>query len=302
MSILNHLFGQGKNLSKDKLEKHRSNRYSKTCSKCGKMLKPDDHAFFSTHTGDILCTSCTADSLPESKRALVYELTNNLDKLRYMAFPEHLIRERCILVPVGVLVKLWENSVVHTSLTSLTHETHGDAFRIEWNPALNKGVTHFDVYVRNFNEGIKYPNIRMSGLADFEHLRFVQGPHKKLSEDTLRICTSTGFSPLLDEILDEISGYAIFTRSIAEALIVAVHSAFIRKCRRAIIGQVIVSALSEVLKENKGDWKRFEETWGEERLDAIVDDVEAAIASDTLRLQRFVRAAEIFVLALENWL
>lgn len=294
MGILNRLFGQRGKPSMDKFQKNRSGRYSKTCSKCGKLLKPYEHSFFSLHTGGLLCASCTADSLPESERALVYDLTRNLDKLRYAAVPEHLILERAILGPVGDLVKIWMHlSAVHTSLTSLTHETHGDAFRIEWNPDLNKGVTHFDVYARNFNEGIKYPNIRMSGLADFEHMRFVQRSHKKLPEDVPRI--------LLDNVLDEVTGYAMFTRSIAEALIVAIHAAIVHECRRSVIGQIIKFALSEVLKENKGDWKRFEEIWDEERLDAIVDDVEAAIASDTLRLQRFVRAAEIFVLALENW-
>jgi hypothetical protein len=52
--------------------------------------------------------------------------------------------------------------IVHTSLTGLTHAHTGQAFAIVWAEDFSQGVEYHDNYARGFNQGIKYPNIRMS--------------------------------------------------------------------------------------------------------------------------------------------
>jgi hypothetical protein len=246
------------------------------CAKCGKQFKSEDHGFIQRETGVVQCVFCTADSLPEDDKNAIYSQLKWSENLRLSVEPNLVeLREKGILKPISDLLVLWSNSCVHTSLTALTHEEHGEAFRIQWNSALEKGVVHFDIYARNFNEGIKYSNIRMSGLADFEHL-------EQVTQDKI--------------------GYALFARSIAEALIVAVHAGINWGCSRALIGKAIMLGLVDTLDGAHGNWKRFYELWERESLDSIVQDVEAALVSDTLLLQRFVRSSELFVLAKENWL
>jgi len=214
--------------------------------------------------------------LPENERNAFFDQFKWSDNLRLLVEPKlDELREKGILKPVNHLLLLWSNSYVHTSLTALTHEKLGKAFSVEWNSTLKMGMVHFDVYARNFNEGIKYPNIRMSGLADFEHVEHVDQ----------------------DKI-----GYALFARSIAEVLIVAVHAGINWGCERTLIGKAIMLGLVEILQDQGGNWTKFYELWNRELLDSIVEDIEAAIASDALLLQRFVRAGELFVLARENWL
>src|SRR3954454_13920827 len=85
-----------------------------------------------------------------------------------------LIAEFAIRRPIHDLVRLWHfASLVHESITSLTHEHHGNAFKITWSFQKANGVASSDTFTRGFNEGIKYPNVGLNGLRDFEHIRVV---------------------------------------------------------------------------------------------------------------------------------
>ena len=122
-------------------------------------------------------------------------------------------------VPTRDLVAFWrEYGAVHTSLTSLTHGHTGKAFSVVWSRILSDGVESHDNFARDFNQGIKYPNIRMSGLADFDHLRAVEKPAEFPAEtNELRMIDG--------HPLSHREGCAAFSRSISEVLIVAMHAA-----------------------------------------------------------------------------
>lgn len=241
--------------------------------------------------------------------ALAYEAPKNyfeyINDPSLPAFPDTaaahaFIKETAVHLQLHDLVQLWKNvSVVHESITSLTHIENAKSFSIKWSKRLQNGVDTSDIFIREFNKGIKYPNVATSGLRDFAHLRSVDKHAKnpKAAAEARAIGERHGIPPLTEQ-----DGYGIFTRSICEVLMVAVHGALLRKATQQVIATAIKAGLVDILRDNSCDWRRFSDKWNSENVDRMVDDLEAAMVSDQLRIARFVRAAELFVLALEGWL
>ena len=167
-----------------------------------------------------------------------------------------------------------------------------------WSEDFALGVEYHDNFARNFNDGIKYPNIRMSGLADFAHLRAVDKPVKfpEHARKFIEVERSFGSAPLTHR-----EGNAAFVRSISEVLIVAMHASLTWGLRQEDVQQVTCPTLASLIRENEGDDRAFTVAWQDEELDNILNDVKAAVASDVLELRRFVRCGELFLLALERW-
>ena len=266
------------------------------CLQCGKLLDPAKQWPFSIVLGGNVCLDC----LPPDAREAWDGLCRSMEKLREMAKPMvERLRETAIYRPVHELIVFWKKlGIVHTSLTALTHAYRGEAFSIVWADDFSQGVESHDNYARNFNQGIKYPNIRLSGLADFEHIRAVQKPAEEPNENKkfIEICECTGDGPLSHK-----EGNGVFARSIAEVLIVAMHVANSWGLKRNEVEPVTLETLVSLIRENKGNAIEFERVWRAEKLGAVYEDVVAAIKSDELELRRFVRCGEIFLLCLEMW-
>lgn len=150
-----------------------------------------------------------------------------------------------------------------------------ERFNVYWNSDITKGVVLFSNYIRNFNEGIKYPNLRKSGLGDFEHI----------------------IAAKRDAI-----GFGLFARSIVESVIVAAQAGLMRKISTEVISHAIKVGLWEVVAEQGGEMTGFRRRWDQENLDEFVYDIQNANTTDILRLNNLVRIAELFVLAMEGWL
>ena len=211
------------------------------------------------------------------------------------------IRQTAIECPIHNLVVLWRKvGIVHESITSLTHTAQSRSFSIRWSAHLQDGVDSCDVYVRGFNEGIKWPNVAVSGqLRDFEHLRSVE---KECDDPGSAAQFRNSRERSREPSLTEQEGYGVFARSISEVLMVAVHAGLVRKVAPSLISESVCEGLVAALKQSGGDWKAFVRNWNTEKLGLLVQDIQAAIVSDRLHIARFVKASELFVLALQNWL
>jgi len=207
-------------------------------------------------------------------------------------------REKALRKPIHDLIVFWKKAgLVHTSLTALTHVD--EAFKVVWSKDLTQGVLDHDTYVRDFNEGIKYPNIRHSGLADFEHLRAVAKPTDEPEKalEAAEIGLKHGISALSQR-----EGNAAFARSIAEVLIVAMVAALKWGLERKDVEPVTLATLVALLDENDGNGLAYRQAWQKSQLGGVFEDVQAAVASDILELSRLVRAGEVFLLCLEGWM
>jgi len=191
--------------------------------------------------------TCETYTAPESY--FVYINDVSLPEFVDSKSAEQFIREKAIILQLHDLIIIWKKiSHVHESITSLTHTENQEAFKIRWNTNLQQGVSSFDVYARGFNNGIQYPNVRMSGPADFQHMRAT----KKTPEDPELAAEAPTYSK---PPLEENEAYGVFARCIAEILMVAVHAAIIRKASRDIIGPTIRNALAELLIMNDSSWR-----------------------------------------------
>jgi Tfp pilus assembly protein PilF/ribosomal protein L37AE/L43A len=283
------------------------------CKQCGKEVN-ERNSFFNIKLAGWICRDCTIASLPDDgkealKRLEQSEITLELKWDRYqkdtpyyftylndvnmppfinLKHAKHFIYRYSIYKPVSDLISFWKRGQVHSSITALTHEENTGKFNIIWNKDINQGISEFDVHIRNFNQGILFPNVAMSGLRDLGHVKFVENYFETSAATTVQDAN----------VLSEEKGYAIFARSIAECVILAVHSAIIKNADDQIIARTIKKALVDLLKEEGYETTEFESKWGQEHLATIVNDVKSAIVTDQLITQRFIRVAELFVLAL----
>ncbi|MFZ3136178.1 MAG: hypothetical protein WA126_02165 [Thermodesulfovibrionales bacterium] len=190
---------------------------------------------------------------------------------------EQLLALNCHFLPIyksaADLCSLWQRgNLIHSSLTSLSHHGATNSFQIKWHNNISLGVTDYSNYVRNFREGTRYPNLRMSGLADFEH-----------------IC----------RVRRNSDGYEAFSKSIAELIICASLSCMSEMTRKHA-GLIVGVTLAEALARHKGDYEGFWKQAKGEELWAVVDDISTAKLNDQLNMCRVVRLAELFVLSLER--
>lgn len=292
---------------------------SKQCMECGRQLPPGG-GWFNIHRQALLCRDCALSSLPPEGKELLKNAERNpmLRQLQWASYheetppyfaylndasmppfignkhAEQFIYQYAIKQPIGDLIHLWKNlNWVHASITSLTHKDQA-SFKIEWSEVLSHGVKFFDVYARNFNQGMLYPNVGMSGLRDFAHIMVVRkGEETQEAKDFRSSLPDT-------HILSELEGYGVFARSLAECLILAVHAAILKGAEDNLIAGTIKNALVDLLRENQARYDFLEEHWEKDNFRRIVEDIHSAITTDRLQLQGFVRIAECFLLALEN--
>jgi tetratricopeptide (TPR) repeat protein len=309
----------------------------KQCEECGRKINSIEDSFFNIHKKAWVCRDCAFASLPEKGKDVFRDLENNpfghalkwnkyeAETPSYFAYLNDekmppFINERhakdfiynyAIYGPIHNLILFWkEENLVHTSITSLTHEEDGNSFKIEWCKDISQGISQFDVHVRNFNQGISYPNIAISGLRDFSHVKPVNKFTKQCYSPQKETVVPGSVGQSVREyfqtnnmtMLTEREGYAIFARSIAECIILAVHSGIIKNAEDSVISQTIKTALVDLLRENECNSNYFITKWENEKLYRIISDVKSAIVSDTLNILRFVRIAELFILTLEKYI
>jgi hypothetical protein len=230
-----------------------------------------------------------------------HDYINNFAPLDKKIKPHEFIKYTAIIVSVGDLAEWWLNAgMVHTSLTALSHNT--DNLFVKWSDrSLQEGVISFTTHARNFNEGILYPNVGLSGLRDFEHVQSVI-PHQDVPHSLLWLATDRPQRPQHpDGELSIYQGLAEFTKSIAECIILAAHAGITRKISNALIAPSVHEGLCFVLKECGRNPKSFSVAWENLRGNQILNDIQQAIDSNKLLFRRFVGLAEQFVLCLEGW-
>lgn len=291
------------------------------CSSCGARPAASS-LFYNIHLGAYVCVACASKDHPSESRQELERLVAdpvflamswnvycqrtvphfaylNDEKMPAFINERHIrdfVGDLSLRRPIEALMKMWrEVGLVHGSLTSLSH-ARDNPIQIEWGPRATDGVIDHHSFARSFNDGIQYPNISMAGLRDFAHVEQVAKPDVEDPERTLKsLLTVPG------DLLTLRQGYGVLCRSIAEVLIVAIHGAILKGVRfRELIGPIIIESLSSLLEPPRYFPEDLLEAWEGEKLHRMVRDVDDAIASDTLRLSRLVRAAELFVLALEG--
>jgi len=191
--------------------------------------------------------------------------------------------------PISDLTQLWNMAgLVHGSLTSLSHATE-EPIAVTWGPQASDGVVDHHSFARSFNQRILYPNLAVSGLRDLDHVCTVDKPVQDPS------LLKQGGALSLRE------GYGVYCRSIAEVLIVATHGALLKGSRhRSIIAATMLEAMAGLVESAGHAPEMLRTSWANERLSDMLADVEEAMDSGTLRLSRFVRTAELYILALEG--
>jgi len=171
--------------------------------------------------------------------------------------------------PISQFLSFWKQlNMIHTSLTSLTHEHHNESYEVEWCEDVSQGILKFDVFIRNFNQGILYPNISLNGLRDFAHFKRI----KKMSDNLDDIDKRRYILSRKDE-------YSAIARGISECLILAVHSALVKKAKDRIICETIRNALIDLLRDHNCTVVLLNSAWDKEHFDKIVEDVKSAIVS-----------------------
>lgn len=263
------------------------------CWVCGRSMRPRD-LVYSIPDKHYICKSC----LDRIEQHTGTRLARSLIGLRLpwslTAFAHTAAKEYCrisIQVPIHDLTVIWKRAgMVHSAITSLSHGDE-EPISIRWGPQASDGVVDHHSFARNFNKRIRYPNVRLSGLADFEHMVVVD----KAVEDRQR-----DFILAPGEPLSLREGYGVFCRSIAEVLIVATHGAVLRGARmRSIIAPIILEVLASLIESAGHTAVTLRTRWAEEGLFEMVREVDEAMRSDTLRLAHFVRTAELYILAVD---
>ena len=242
----------------------------------------------------------TAIAYVQDKNGRYDTYINSNDPIDPNISQQDFLQYYAIIVPVGDLTEWWMTiGYVHTSISALSHNAE-DLF-LHWNDKkMREGVIKFSTHARNFNKGIMYPNIGLDGLRDLAHVRYVV-PHHNLPHSNSWPAARQGrkeyFPPLAIH-----EGFAEFTKSVAETIILAVHTAICKKFPEEIVAPCILKGLCFILREWHRDCTKFEDAW--KRLDGnrILNDVKTALYSDDLEMRRFVALAEKYVLATENWL
>ncbi len=212
--------------------------------------------------------------------------------------PLKFLSDKAVEVPIGDLTELWLNAgIIHNSITSLSHSgKEEDHIYIRWSKKLKAGVQEYSSNARNFNERIKYPNVRWTGIWDFEHIRKVLPsidlPHSRNWDNKKNGC----------EILNAIEGIGFFAKSIAETIILAIHTALINRINRWEIAPTILKTLCKILKYYGSNSEKFVRSWDLLQGDNSIEDVELALSTNVLHTHRFVGLSERYVFSLEGWL
>jgi hypothetical protein len=219
-----------------------------------------------------------AGSLADRKADLLNNLRSvqSLDKEQLWS---HYCNSRFFSDVFRGLMQLWTIGYVHTELAGFSHVA-GNRHTIVWCPDFDKGIQHYDMYIRQFSKGINDSNISV-GFRDGE-------PWAKLED--LEHC---------ERVNVDSRGFGLLANSIMQSFIISVHAVITFTRMSNELGHAFSLAMLNTCLDfvyPPVQQEHFLARLEGFSLDDLFTEMKHAIVSDRLKVVPFVSLAEKFIL------